>query len=550
MNWLLYFQVAEFLDKRITDLGNTEYLVRWKGFSSEWDTWEPADNLGNCHQKIKKFEKSIALNKQGKQSKKFSQINLLNDTDVNSGINYHKNLSLKQTNKENANADTFINGMVKISKSNARNRESVKIKPLVKDQLTSKFKKKRSDELTIRSDSVEIDSEISFCLVKDKPVEEGSMPDRTPSEASRPSPSRKSKGKVKMSSPKTKDIWEDVFKAVLNPKRTDDKQTKRRKGTTSVKLVTKKGVVKKQYGKLKVNKTIFAPKTKTSRSSIKAVRNLPAPKIVKSNQAKRNSKDNDTADSTRKRRSPQAPKANVHAQPADAKRRETSKLDELYQIKDTSKIDELYNHLLEQVRAATPPHKPSKHKVIGVKAGKPKAPSPKSRDTKGNSRDSNDVSMKSKKVGTTAKGTDKSETNRKTEKSASARKSDKSRTKSIAGHKRKAVNSVTIETDNDSSDDGVLYSLSDVDESDSTPSHSPEAVGKGGKYRPITGKVVGKEQKAVVRVKKISRPEKSLSDTATDQSEKSKKIRLLDSLKKPGAVKPGQYTVRPPDWSV
>lgn len=52
----MYFQVDCLLDKRIGNGSQVEYLVRWKGFSAEWDTWEPAGNLENCAQKIKKFE--------------------------------------------------------------------------------------------------------------------------------------------------------------------------------------------------------------------------------------------------------------------------------------------------------------------------------------------------------------------------------------------------------------------------------------------------------------------------------------------------------------
>jgi hypothetical protein len=32
-----------------------EYLVSWKGFGHEDNTWEPAKNLGNCQQLVDKF---------------------------------------------------------------------------------------------------------------------------------------------------------------------------------------------------------------------------------------------------------------------------------------------------------------------------------------------------------------------------------------------------------------------------------------------------------------------------------------------------------------
>ena len=33
-----------------------EWLVRWKGFSHEDDTWEPVVNLSGCEQYITRFE--------------------------------------------------------------------------------------------------------------------------------------------------------------------------------------------------------------------------------------------------------------------------------------------------------------------------------------------------------------------------------------------------------------------------------------------------------------------------------------------------------------
>jgi len=34
-----------------------EYLIRWKGFDSEEDTWEPEENLFNCQEALLEFNK-------------------------------------------------------------------------------------------------------------------------------------------------------------------------------------------------------------------------------------------------------------------------------------------------------------------------------------------------------------------------------------------------------------------------------------------------------------------------------------------------------------
>lgn len=41
-------QVERILDKRKNKKGRVEYLVRWRGYGSEGDTWEPEGNLSTC----------------------------------------------------------------------------------------------------------------------------------------------------------------------------------------------------------------------------------------------------------------------------------------------------------------------------------------------------------------------------------------------------------------------------------------------------------------------------------------------------------------------
>jgi len=48
--------VEQILNKRKVR-GKDKYLVRWKGFTAESDTWEGRENLKNTQEAIKKFKK-------------------------------------------------------------------------------------------------------------------------------------------------------------------------------------------------------------------------------------------------------------------------------------------------------------------------------------------------------------------------------------------------------------------------------------------------------------------------------------------------------------
>ncbi|KAM8901721.1 chromodomain Y-like protein isoform 4-T4 [Lycaon pictus] len=52
-----HLQVERIVDKRKNKKGKTEYLVRWKGYDSEDDTWEPEQHLVNCEEYIHDFNR-------------------------------------------------------------------------------------------------------------------------------------------------------------------------------------------------------------------------------------------------------------------------------------------------------------------------------------------------------------------------------------------------------------------------------------------------------------------------------------------------------------
>ena len=47
------------VDKRTAKNGNSEYILKWKGYGDEDNTWGPKEKLG-CHDPVKEFEKDNA----------------------------------------------------------------------------------------------------------------------------------------------------------------------------------------------------------------------------------------------------------------------------------------------------------------------------------------------------------------------------------------------------------------------------------------------------------------------------------------------------------
>jgi len=50
------FEVEKILNKRVVR-GKEKFLVRWKGYTAEGDTWESRENLKNAKDLVKEFER-------------------------------------------------------------------------------------------------------------------------------------------------------------------------------------------------------------------------------------------------------------------------------------------------------------------------------------------------------------------------------------------------------------------------------------------------------------------------------------------------------------
>ncbi|KAM9349686.1 chromodomain Y-like protein [Symphorus nematophorus] len=55
-----FYEVERIVDKRKTKKGKVEYLVRWRGYGSEGDTWEPESHLSTCMIYVHDFNRQYA----------------------------------------------------------------------------------------------------------------------------------------------------------------------------------------------------------------------------------------------------------------------------------------------------------------------------------------------------------------------------------------------------------------------------------------------------------------------------------------------------------
>ena len=60
------YEVQSILDRRVAR-NRIEYLVQWKGYGAEDNTWEPLSNLKNAQVAVAEFEKLRAAPREGKR---------------------------------------------------------------------------------------------------------------------------------------------------------------------------------------------------------------------------------------------------------------------------------------------------------------------------------------------------------------------------------------------------------------------------------------------------------------------------------------------------
>ena len=89
--------VEQILNKRTIE-GKVEYFSKWKGYSDEYNTWVPQENI-DCEELIRAFEENLKLNEKEKTYKEQSnrKRTLSNSTIVSGALDVGPSKELKSS---------------------------------------------------------------------------------------------------------------------------------------------------------------------------------------------------------------------------------------------------------------------------------------------------------------------------------------------------------------------------------------------------------------------------------------------------------------------
>jgi len=161
--------------KSLKQLGGVEYYVKWLGWGSENNTWEPAKHLETCPELVDQYEKELSHKEEKKTRKKWKKevytINVAHDKGSKSSVEDYNsnNLSVRMDNldelkKDKSNTNSKGKMKINIAERKACWPSKVREKVPEDDENTDSISKKKIEFL-------EVSTESPF-YVKDKALKE------------------------------------------------------------------------------------------------------------------------------------------------------------------------------------------------------------------------------------------------------------------------------------------------------------------------------------------------------------------------------------------
>ncbi|XP_053564508.1 M-phase phosphoprotein 8 [Bombina bombina] len=98
------YEVESILDSKFEE-GETLYRVRWKGYDSDGDTWEPEAHLEDCKEVLLAFKKNLTENKQKAQKKELPKLSSSDLFDADSDSEFEQKDSSPQKKKKKSRDD-------------------------------------------------------------------------------------------------------------------------------------------------------------------------------------------------------------------------------------------------------------------------------------------------------------------------------------------------------------------------------------------------------------------------------------------------------------
>ncbi|KAE9548944.1 hypothetical protein FO519_007850 [Halicephalobus sp. NKZ332] len=90
------YEVEKIVDSRFVR-GRHEFLIKWKGYPDEQNTWEPENNLDNCQDALTEFHKRIRANMDAKSKKRVTKRKTSVESQTESSLDHHPTHAKKIT---------------------------------------------------------------------------------------------------------------------------------------------------------------------------------------------------------------------------------------------------------------------------------------------------------------------------------------------------------------------------------------------------------------------------------------------------------------------